>query len=177
MGNGSIIQGMIEQALLSAHTGFFAKILSVNGFTAKIQPLQMYKAVDGVQRKHDVVSNVPIMHNVRKWGKRTITFKDEDTTDGDTNTTAVVAIPLDKSHDHSFNVYEPNMLEAGDIVYCVCADRDISETKKGKQALPALGHHSLANAVIVGVVQEKEFIYEKRTTLNKNNQAKEVGKD
>jgi hypothetical protein len=177
MGNGSVMYGLIEQALLNAHTGFFGKVLSVKDFTAKIQPLQMYKAVDGKAKKHDVIENVPIMHNVRKWGKRTITFKDEDTTDGDTNMSSVVATPQDKSHNHSFNVYEPNMIEAGDIVYCVCADRDISDTKKGKQALPVLGHHSLANAVVVGVVQDKEFIYEKKTTLGKDNTAKEVGKD
>ncbi len=164
MGNGSIMHGIVEQALLNVHTGFYGEVLSVKGFTAKIQPLQMYKAVDGEPKKHDVIENVPIMHNVRKWGKHTITFVDEDTTDGDSNKSVTAQ---DKSHSHSFDVYEPNMIEKGDIVFCMCADRDISDTKKGKQALPVLGHHSLSNAVVVGVAQDKEFVYEKRTTLNK----------
>ena len=177
MGNGSVINNLIEQALLSTYTGFFGKVESVNGFTAKVQPLQQYKAVGGTAKKHAVLLSVPIMHNVRKWGKRTITFKDEDMWDGDTTAAGVVSVVQDKSHDHSFNVYEPNMIEKDDIVFCMCADREITQTKKGNFATPTLGHHKLTDAVIVGVVQEKEFIYEKKTTLSKNNKAKEVGKD
>lgn len=160
MGNGEIVKGFVEQGMLGIHTGFFGKVLSVKGFTAKVQPLQMYKAVGGTAKKHAVLPSVPIMHNVRKWGKRTITFCDADVRDGN-----VSVSPTDNSHRHSFDVYEPVMIEKGDIVYCVCADRDITQTKKGKTALPSLGHHNLTDAVIVSVVQDKEFVYEKNTTL------------
>lgn len=41
-------------------------------------------------------------------------------------------------------------IEAGDTVFCVCAERDITETRKGKFALPVSGRHMLSDAVIVG---------------------------
>lgn len=43
-------------------------------------------------------------------------------------------------------------IQAGDTVYCVCADRDITETRTGAFATPVSGHHSLAGAVVVGIV-------------------------
>lgn len=43
-------------------------------------------------------------------------------------------------------------VEKGDIVFCMCADRNITETKNGKFALPPLGHHCINDAVIVGVI-------------------------
>lgn len=45
--------------------------------------------------------------------------------------------------------YECN-IKAGDTVFCVCAERDITETRKGNYALPASGRHMLSDAVIVG---------------------------
>lgn len=41
-------------------------------------------------------------------------------------------------------------VEKGDTVFCVCAERDITETRKGKFALPISGRHMLSDAVIVG---------------------------
>ena len=162
MGNGSVVNSLIEQALLNTHTGFFGKVMSVKGFTAKVQPLQQYKAVGGTAKKHAVLLSVPILHNVRKWREREITFTDEDTTDGDTNMSSVVAAPPDKSHKHKFTVYDPIPIEKGDIVYCVCADREITQTKKGKFALPTLGHHNLTDAVIIGVIDDEEWISKKK---------------
>lgn len=43
-------------------------------------------------------------------------------------------------------------VQAGDTVYCVCADRDISETRGGNFATPVPGHHSLSGAVVVGII-------------------------
>jgi len=43
-------------------------------------------------------------------------------------------------------------VQAGDTVYCVCADRDITETRTGAFATPVPGHHSLVDAVVVGIV-------------------------
>lgn len=43
-------------------------------------------------------------------------------------------------------------VQAGDTVYCVCADRDISETRSGAYATPVPGHHTLAGAVVVGIL-------------------------
>lgn len=43
-------------------------------------------------------------------------------------------------------------VSSGDIVLCICCERDITEAKKGKNAVPALGHHSMSDSVIVGVL-------------------------
>lgn len=43
-------------------------------------------------------------------------------------------------------------VQAGDIVYCVCADRDITETRTGAFATPVSGHHSLSGAVVIGIL-------------------------
>ena len=41
-------------------------------------------------------------------------------------------------------------LKQGDTVFCVCAERDITETKNGVFALPVKGRHMISDAVIVG---------------------------
>ena len=41
-------------------------------------------------------------------------------------------------------------IKVGDTVFCVCAERDITETRKGKFALPVRGRHMISDAVIVG---------------------------
>lgn len=41
-------------------------------------------------------------------------------------------------------------VKKGDTVYCLCAERDITETRKGKFALPVPGRHMLSSAVIIG---------------------------
>lgn len=38
----------------------------------------------------------------------------------------------------------------GNTVLCVCCERDISNTKNGVYALPALGHHTLHDCIIIG---------------------------
>lgn len=158
MGNGSVVNSLIEQALLSTHTGFFGKVMSVKGFTAKVQPLQKYKAVGGTAKKHAVLLNVPIMHNVRKWREREITFCDDNTMDGNNGVPSSTA----GNHKHKFTVYDPIPIAKGDIVYCVCADRDITETKKGNFAVPTLGHHKLTDAVIIGVIEDEEWLSKKK---------------
>ena len=45
-------------------------------------------------------------------------------------------------------------IEEDDIVVCLCADRDISQTKNGSVALPAHGSHSLSDSIIVGILNK-----------------------
>lgn len=101
------IHGMINNALMQTHTAFCAKVISVNGNSAKVQPLNMVKAIGGEAKKQAVIDNVPILQHV-------------------------------------------GTLEKGDTVYCMCAERDITDTKKGKFAIPAAGRHMLSSAVIIG---------------------------
>ena len=112
----NVIQGMINNALMQTHTAFCGKVISVSGNLAKVQPLNMVKALGGKAQKQAVITNVPILQP---------TYKAENVS------------------------YELN-IKAGDTVYCVCAERDITETRKGKFTLPVIGRHMISDAVIVG---------------------------
>lgn len=133
MSNASnVIQIMIDNALMSTHTAFCAKVISVKGNLANVQPLNMVKAVGGKAQKQAVIPNVPILQPTYK---AKVKYTD-DTCEESTSKQATVT-------------YELN-IKAGDTVFCVCAERDITETRKGKFALPVKGRHMLSDAVIVG---------------------------
>ena len=103
----NVIQGMINNALMNTHTAFCAKVLSVSGKFAKIQPLHMTKAIGGKSQKRAAITDVPILQHV-------------------------------------------SGVKKGDTVFCVCAERDITETRKGNFDLPVNGRHMISDAVIVG---------------------------
>lgn len=108
MSTGSnVIQTMIDNALMQTHTAFCGKVISVSGNFAKVQPLNMVKAVGGKAQKQAVIPQVPILQHV-------------------------------------------SGVKAGDTVFCVCAERDITETRKGNFATPVRGRHMISDAVIVG---------------------------
>lgn len=52
----------------------------------------------------------------------------------------------------SLNPPAVRRVQAGDTVFCVCADREISGTRTGSFATPAAGHHGLSGAVVVGIL-------------------------
>lgn len=112
----NVFQAMINNALMQTHTAFCAKVISVSGGFAKVQPLNMIKAKGGKAQKQAVITQVPILQPTYK----------------------------EKGADYTCNI------KAGDTVYCVCAERDITETRKGSFALPVKGRHMLSDAVIVG---------------------------
>lgn len=124
----SVQKSLIEQELLKLHTGYFAKVLSVSGNTAKIQPLNMIKAV-GQTAKKQAVLTVPITQNVRKFSTQKIEVSGTK-----------ITIPKIET------------IEKGDTVFCLCGERDITETKKGKFAVPPTGHHRISDSVIIGVM-------------------------
>lgn len=134
--NGSVIQSMIEQALLQVHTGFFGKVISVNGQLATVQPLNMVKTVGGQAVQQAVIESCPVMQNVKKVVKKQIS----------------TSVSGEDAHSHQAEIWDLQDIAPGDIVYCVCADRDISETRLGTVAAPVAGHHMLSSAVVVGVV-------------------------
>ena len=43
-------------------------------------------------------------------------------------------------------------IEKGDIVLCVCAERDISSSIKGHSTTPPVGHHAIKDAIVVGLI-------------------------
>ena len=128
LGNLSFFEDFIENKLLSLHTAYLAKVLSTNGKTAKLQPLGMVKAYGETAKAQSPLSNVPIANSAKyKISSKHITYIGEDVA-----------------------VLKP--LSTGDIVVCICCERDITEAKNGKNSVPALGRHSMSNSVIVGVL-------------------------
>ena len=135
MGHMSFFDDLIESKLLNLHTAYIAKVLSYSGGTAKIQPLNMVKAYGKTARKQSPLTSVPVLNGARyKLSTKTITYKN-----GSDNTA-------------STTVLVPRELQAGDIVVCLCADRDISETRHGNFAVPPVGHHDMSSSVIVGIL-------------------------
>lgn len=122
MGNLKYFENMIEKQMLDLHTAFLAKILNVNGSTAKIQPLGLTREIGGDPKKYAVISGVPIM-NQAKYKLSII--------DG---------------------ILNAQTITAGDVAVCVCCDRNITEAVKGINALPPPGHHTMSDCVIVGVL-------------------------
>lgn len=134
--NAKFIQEMMEQTLLQIHTGFCGKVISVNGNMAAIQPLNMIKAIGGQPQQQAVIPNCPVLQSAKKFVQKQI----KTSTGGD------------PTHSHTVTVWEAVGIAPGDTVYCVCADRDISETRTGNFSTPIPGHHNLANAVVVGIL-------------------------
>ena len=114
---------MIETKLLNLHTAYLAKVVSVKGNYAKIQPLGKVKAYDGVTKIQAPLSNVPIISSARN--KLIVT-------------------------ENAISEIKP--IAAGDIVICVCCERDITEALKGKNDVPPVGHHSKSDSIIVGIL-------------------------
>lgn len=125
MGSGSLLGEMIEEALLQVHTVFPAKVISVSGDFANVQPLAMIKAKGMAAKQQAPLNHVPILKSARKIGTTTI--------EGREVATAKMPAP-------------------GDIVLCAACERDITETRKGKMAVPVTGHHMLSSSVLIGVL-------------------------
>lgn len=127
------MQGMINNALMNTHTAFCGKVISVSGDFAKVQPLNMVKAIGGTAQKQAVLPKVPIL---KPTYVAEVTYTDRTEEQTHNNQKAKVTLV--------------NNIKAGDTVFCVCAERDITETRKGKFDTPVQGRHDLSNAVIVG---------------------------
>lgn len=113
--NTDFFRNLVDQKLLALHTCYLAKVLSVAGNTAKIQPLSYIKAVGGSAKKQAVLSNVPISRTV-------------------------------------IRTLQENETLVGKVVIVMCAERDISQTKKGIFALPSMRKHSMSDSIIIGML-------------------------
>ena len=134
-----VLDDFIEKKLLGLHTAYIGKVLATDGETAKIQPLCLWKEYGKEAQRTAVISSVPILESARYHVRR--------------KELRYVSNVVD--HAASFQSENVAVLEpiaAGDIVFCVCADRNISEAKRGREALPPVGHHNLSDSVVVGVI-------------------------
>lgn len=136
MSMSSAIKGIIEERLKTLHTAFLAKILSVNGTKAKIQPLGLVRDYGGTEKAQAVITGVHISQSARyKFTTPNITYVYN--AEGDTKT-QTIAVPVP--------------ICAGDIVLCVCCDRNIDAALKGVNSLPPAGHHNKSDCVIVSII-------------------------
>jgi len=113
---------MIEKQMLDLHVAFLARVLNVNGNKAKIQPIGLMKEIGGVPKEFAPISSVPITNQARHK---------LDVVDG---------------------VVYAQEISDGDVVVCVCCDRDITESQKGISVLPPPGHHTISDCIIVGIL-------------------------
>ncbi len=135
MGNLGFFENMIENKLKNLHTAYLATVISATKKTAKIKPLCMTKAYGQNELSQSVLSNVPIADNVFHPIEKTYT---------------VVVEPYPYAQKMEIKVIEKKPIQAGDIVVCVCCERDITEARKGRDTVPPVGHHSMSDSVIVG---------------------------
>lgn len=130
MNNLNSINGIIESKLLTLHTAYIGKVLKYSNGKADIQPLQMIKQYGRPAEQHSPIPNVPVTQQARfKMSTKTANT-------GVTNITYIEPVPL----------------AAGDIVVCVCGERDITEAKNGKLSVPTIGHHSMSDSIVVGIL-------------------------
>ena len=126
MGNLNFFENIVENKLKSLHTAYLAKVISTDGKKAKIQPLGKVKAYGEVAKTQSPLSNVPILNSAQYKISETVI-------EGKT-------------------VAEIKPIGAGDIVLCVCCERDISAAKRGINSTPVIGHHSMSDSIIVGIL-------------------------
>lgn len=126
----------IESRLLSLHTAFLAKVISTDGKTAKVQPLNNIKGANGEVRQQAVLDNIPVLKSVKKYEYENVT-----TTSGG-----------DPSHTHTVKTVKLVDVAAGDVVFCLCGERELAGGKGGNTYTPSIGHHMLSDAVVIGVL-------------------------
>ena len=134
MGNASFIDKIVENKLMDLHCGYIGKVISTDGETATVQPLGLMKGSGSAAKAQALVANVPVACRY-KFTTKSITYL--TSTDGNTST-VTVAVPV--------------QIAKGDLVACLCADRDITEARRGNNELPPVGRHSISDSIIVGIL-------------------------
>ena len=126
MGNMAFFERLIQTRMADMHCGYIGRVLSTDGKTAAVQPL-------GMALGNAVVPSVPVACRYK------ISLKKIEYTDGDGNVREQdIAVPVE--------------IGRGDLVACLCADRDITEAVNGNDELPVGGTHCLTDSIIVGIL-------------------------
>lgn len=150
MGLLSIIDESIEYSLSHLHTAYLARVISTDGKTASVQALGLYK------NSSASIANVPVVKSARykmvcedDEGVEIIepTPNPENPGGSEQPELGGVVVPEGAK---KLAYLEP--IEVGDIVICVCCDRDITQARKGKNSIPVYGHHSLSDSIVVGIL-------------------------
>lgn len=130
----AFVDAIIERKLMDLHCGYIGRVITTDGKTATVQPLGLIKDAANGTKAQAVVANVPVACRY-KFAAKTITYA----TGGDGETKSeTVAVPTE--------------IAKGDLVVCLCADRDITEARRGNNELPPSGRHSISDSIIVGIL-------------------------
>lgn len=70
MGYAKIFEDMIDAKLLDLHCAYLAKVASVTGTKATVQPLGKIRQAGGTEKNRAVVSNIPIIKSAREDVKK-----------------------------------------------------------------------------------------------------------
>ena len=139
MGASQVFDGMMTEQLLNLHTAFIAKVVSVQSENkCSVQPLDKIKAYGQTAKTQAVITNVPVLSHVRHYSVSNQTLSASD---------GVTISP--SSHAGHLSV---SPIRAGDLVLCVCAERDISSSIKGISTTPPVGHHQIKDALVIGLI-------------------------
>lgn len=125
--------------MLSVHTSYIGRVLSVSGdlSSAKILPLGKTKEYGKNAKEQTPLSNVPVLYSARwKFEKKKLRY---------------ISSVEDTTH-KEIDILVPTDIEAGDLVLCVCCERDINAARKGRNVVPPVGHHSMSSSVVVGIL-------------------------
>lgn len=170
----------LEQKLLHIHTAFIGEItkLGENCETACVQPLELLKPIGKSPMRQALLSDIPVLEHCRyriveeerqcliegnSGCSCSVTSKvstsvsvNPDTGVGSGTGTATGTGTVNCSCREETRIHlKKEPIQVGEIVLCVCCDRDNTETRKGKEATPKLGHHSIKDAIVVGIIIPK----------------------
>ena len=135
MGSTGFVENIVSKRLMDLHCAYIGRVAWTDGETATVQPLGLIKQNGSTTAKAQaVVQNVPIACKYKLSTKDIAYIVDNE---GNKRTTTVAV---------------PEPIASGDIVVCICADRDITAARRGKNELPPAGNHSITDSVIVGIL-------------------------
>lgn len=123
---------LINSKIINIHTAFIGKVLSVNGSIAKVKPLTYSKNSSGALKEQTPVAAY-IPQNV-KTKQETISYM-KSQYESETKTIIV-----------------PDVIDAGDIVYCGVSERDITAENLGGKISEPTRHHDINDSVILAVL-------------------------
>lgn len=165
-----VLNELMDEKLMNTYVSFIGKITGnikgsspvSSGKMCDVQPLFQYKEVAGTEKTPSVIANVPISQGVRKIEYYEYKIEDHEIIHPTHSTETKVheckgtlTKADESSQSKTSNVYGGHLkvvpFEVGDIVICLCCDRNIDEARKGKLSLPSSASvHGISNCVVVG---------------------------
>ncbi len=133
MNEFNFFKNLIEQRILSIHTAFLAKVISVDDDGATVQPLMSLKS--------SATGEQTAVGYIRAVIPKNIKFKCED-----------ITYRVSDASSATKTVVVPDDITVGDIVYIGICERDITNAKTGGAELATMRTHDMNDGVILCVL-------------------------